>query len=100
MRRLRAVVPSESDPVTEVVHRYDELLLGRHLESTCAELARAGRDPELQYAGYPMCRVLRPRFIGHATYRRVCRAAALVARGIAQATSRLLTSPALRALWG
>src|SRR5688572_27051722 len=84
----------------ELAARYDDLLEGRHRASTCEGLARAWRRPELRYVGKPICEVLRPRFVDRATYRRACRAARLVSRGLEQACARLLRAPSLRPVWG
>src|SRR5262249_5297866 len=91
--------PNDLAAVARVVDRYDELLATRHRESTCEILAQARHQPELQYVGQPVLDVLRPQFVGVATYRHVCRAATLVARGIATVIARMLADPKLRVLW-
>jgi hypothetical protein len=86
--------------VASVVARYEELLAGRHRLSTCELLTQARSRPDLQYADEPVLGILRPHFIGEATYRHVCRVASLVSRALDEACSRLVTDRAFRQLWG
>ncbi len=91
---------SNASAATEIAARYEELLAGRHRTSTVERVAAARQRPDLQYASEPVLGVLRPLFLTESTYRRVCRAAALLSSALSRATARLASTPSLRKHWG
>lgn len=87
---------AERDPAAAVTRRYDALLARRHLDSTVEVLARAAERDGLRYGDQPVCRVLRPAFVSARQYDRARRAARFVARGLFEASRRLLSDAKLR----
>jgi hypothetical protein len=75
---------------------YEELLLGRHLESTREGLRAATEKYQVRWDGRPCCTALRPYLIERAACDRAFRAVELLGRGLRAAAERLLVDEPLR----
>ncbi|HYP27520.1 MAG TPA: hypothetical protein VE262_12450 [Blastocatellia bacterium] len=80
----------------EAIDFYNELLEGRHFDSTREILARASERHKLFFGARPVCTVLRPYLIDEALYSEVRRISALVMRGISALGKRLFQDARLR----
>lgn len=80
--------------IREAIDHYHQLLSGEFLDSTVEVLET--EKTRLSVKGRPVCNVLRPFFIDHTTYARVCLASDLILRGLRSLSERLLLDPSFR----